>query len=253
MTGEKLAKFIRKQTKTNATTYPDASLLDDINTIKDGIVAEIAKVNEDIFGMLAYRNLVANQREYSVPEAVLNNLKYFEVDVLGDSNTQTNPSLVTALKHERAEEFDLTQYERSTDESEIRRMFQYRKPAYDIFRNALWVYTGNPIINVKNGLKLFYMRYPDDLPLASLTNNTTDLSNDLVNPRSAGIPRQFHLVWATMVIVLYKNSKEKPIPLTQSEKNVGAELNLKLDAISGLNLDRDQKATVPTYAYGENY
>lgn len=253
MTGLKFTRFIRNQTKTNSTTFSDEELLLYANTVKDEIAYEIAKVNEDIFGMVAYRNLVADQREYSFPEYVLNNLKYFEVDTKGDSDTQTDPDLVTAQKHIRAEEFDLTQYERSTDEAEIRRMFQFRRVAYDIFRNALWLYTGDAIISVLNGLKLFYIRFPDDLTIANLADDNADLSNDLVHPISAGIPRQFHRIWATKVSVLYKSSKEKPIPLTEEERNVDAVFKSALEAISGMNLDRNQVATMPNYGYGENY
>jgi hypothetical protein len=189
MTGKKFARYIRGQTKTNSNTFSDTELLEYANIVKDEIAQEIVQINEDIFGMIAYRNIIANQREYSIPEFVLNNLKYLEIDLKGDSNTQLDPSLVTAIDHIHADEFDLTQYERSTEEAEIRNMFQFRKPAYDIYRNALWIYSGEPIINVLNGLKLHYIRFPDDLDIATLADDLVDLSNDLVHPISSGITR----------------------------------------------------------------
>ncbi len=252
MTGLQYARFVRSQTKTNSTTYPDARFIEDMNIIKDEIVGLVTQINEDYFGMLAYRDLVEGQREYSMPEFMLNNIKYFEIDLVGDSATQPDPTLVTALKHQHANEFDLTRYERSTDESEIRRRFQNLEPCYDIFRNSLWVYSGKPVISVIKGLKLWYMRYPDDIPVARLSNNLADLSNDLILPLSAGIPRQLHKVWAIKQSILFKNSKEKPIPLNQNEKNVEAEIQNILANMSGLDLDRNQKATVPLNT-GEDY
>lgn len=250
MTGQQFAKYIRKQTKTDATTYTDDELLTDANAVLDEMVASIAQVDEDYFGMLSYRNIVAGQREYSLPEKILNNTKYFEVDLKGDNPGDPNN---TAAKYIRCAEFDLTQYKRSTDERYIRENFQFGPPVFDIFRSALWIYSGDEIIKVKDGLKLFHIMFPDPLKVSDLSNNNRDLSNNLTVPYSAGVPRQFHKVWATKVIVLFKTSKEKPIPLTQDEKSVDGQFATMLSAISGLNLDRSQCATMPTYDWGQNY
>ena len=71
---------------------------------------------------------------------------------------------------------------------------------------------------------------------------------------SFGIPTELHFVWAAKVIIEYKNSKEKPIPLTEREVNVNNDLTLAINSLKGLNLDRSLVATIPDYSNnGQNY
>lgn len=240
MKGIAIYNYIRKQSKTNPKTYPDDQLVADFNMNKDYVCEEIAKRNEDIFGMLAYRNLVAGQREYSLPEEMLNNMKYFEVDLEGNG------------KYIHSDEFDLVNYERGTSEDQIKKDFQFCRPGYMLFRESIWLFTAKAIKSVFDGLKLWYIRYPDDVTLELLKSNT-EISNNLIHPKSSGIMRQFHQIIADLTVITYKNSKEKPIPLTAGEKAVAGNLLLKLDAISGVNLDRNQTAKVPRHNDGYDY
>ncbi len=141
----------------------------------------------------------------------------------------------------KLDEFDVTSYDRPTDEDSIRANFAGRNPAFDIFGGELSIYSEDPIIDVTDGLKLWSIVYPADL---------TSLSGDAdmsVNPSLTefGMPRQLHKVWATKVIIEYKTSKEKPIPLTEQELKVDVDLQSAINSLKLQNLDRVFVATVP--------
>lgn len=228
MTSKQFADYIRYKTKTNSSTFTDAEILVLANVIKDDIAKEIVKCNEDIFGMEFLRNLEANKREYSMPTDILNNIKGVEAKIDG-----TNWYWLT--------EFDLNTYRRPTNESNIILDFADKNPMFDIFRKALWIYSGDAIIDVIEGLKLWAIIYPADI---SSLSDTTDMSVD-PSTTSAGFPRQFHRLWATGVIIDYKESKEKPIPLSGKELTWDKDMEEALNAIKGMNLDRSDIASIP--------
>lgn len=227
MTPAKFAAYIRLRTKTNSTTFPDADILTYANIVKDDMVKEITKVNEDYFGMELLRDLEAGKRSYLYPSDVLNQIKYTQ-------------AMLDAINWSHLEEFDVNSYRRPTDEDSILANWAGKKPEFDIFGGQLVIYNDTAIIDVPDGLKLWAMIYPADL--TSLAG-TTDMS---VAPStiSFGVPRQLHKVWATMVIVEYKTSKEKPIPLTEDEQNVQIAMQQAVNSLRGGNLDRAIVATV---------
>ena len=116
-----------------------------------------------------------------------------------------------------------------------------KEPSFDIFGGEITIYSDSAIIDVTEGLILWSIIYPADL--TSLTG-TSDMSE---NPTltSFGMPTELHFVWATKVIIEYKQSKEKPIPLTERELNVNNDLTLAINSLKGLNLDRSVVATMP--------
>lgn len=232
------ATYIRFHTKTDSSTLTDAELVTLANVKKDELAKEIAKTNEDIFGMWYLRDLVAGVREYSFPSTILSNIKAVEAYV---ANNGTESKKLT--------EFDLTQYRGVTTEATIRQAFS-GKYQFDIFRKSLWLYTGEEILDVEEGLKLWAIQYPADLTTDKLAS-TDDMS---VQPSeiSHGMPRESHEIWARAVVIDYKNSKEKPIPLTEKELKYDADLQLVLNSLKGTNLDRQNQGTVP-YNDGSNY
>jgi hypothetical protein len=237
MTPVQFADYIRKRTKTNATTFPDADILLYANIIKDDLAKEVTKVNEDYFGMEFLRNLVAGQRKYRFPLGILNQIKYTQAKIDG-----TNWKRLT--------EFDVTSYQRPTDESSILSNWAGKDPSFDIFGEELAIYSDVAITNVTNGLKLWAIIYPKDL---SSLSGVIDMSVP-TDTTSFGLPRQLHWVWATKVIIEYKSSKEKPLPLTERELNVNADLQLALNALKAQNLDRTVIATVPDHSNnGQDY
>lgn len=228
MTQAQFAAYIRLKTKTNSTTFPDADILTYANIIKDDIAKEVTKANEDYFGIELLRNLEAGKRTYSFPTDVLNQIKYFQAQLNGTD-------------WQVLEEFDVNSYKRPTDEATILARWAGKLPEFDIFGSQATIYSDSAIIDVTDGLKLWAIIYPADLTTLA---GTTDMS---VAPSqiSFGMPRQLHKVWATKVIVEYKTSKEKPIPLTESERNVDNDLALAINALKGGNLERTVVANVP--------
>lgn len=238
MNYQDFASYVRYHTKTDSTTLTDAELVLLANVEKDNIAKEIAKVNEDIFGMWFTRNIEEDVREYSFPSNVLSNIKYLEVKIANGG---------TEWKH--FDEFDLNKYKRTTDEASIIANFA-GKYLFDIFRKSLWLYCEETMIAVEEGIKLWAIQYPADVATGSLSS-TTDMSVDPTTT-SSGMPRESHELWARATIISYKNSQEKPIPLTEKELNYKADLKLMLDSLRGTNLDRQNTGDVP-YNDGSQY
>lgn len=232
------ATYIRYCTKTDSTTLTDAELVALANVKKDELAKEIAKTNEDIFGMTYLRDLEAGVREYSFPATILSNIKAVEACVANGGT-----------EFKKFTETDLTKYRGGTQEAAIRQNFS-GKYEFDIFRKSLWLLTGEEIVDVTEGLKLWAIQYPADIT-TSLLASTDDMS---VQPSTTthGMPRETHELWARSVIIDYKNSKEKPIPLTEKELKYDADLQLVLNALKGTNLDRQNTGEVP-YNDGSNY
>lgn len=229
MTPAKFAALVRLYTSTNAVTFTDANILSYANIFKDDIAAEIAKRNEDYFGIEFTRNLEADKRQYSIPDEVLNNIKYTQ-------------AMLDGISWQRLEEFDLSQYKKTTDETSIRNNFTGKNPQFDIWNRLLCIYSGDAIINVTNGLKLWAIIYPADITDLS---STTDMAVDPTTT-SHGFPRQFHELLARRISIAYKSSKDKPIPLSEKEQKYDDDLKVKLDAITGMNLDRSFVASTPS-------
>lgn len=228
MTPAKFADYIRKRTKTNSTTFPDADLLLYANIVKDDLVKEVTKINEDYFGIEILRDLVAGKRNYGFPSYVLNQIKYTQAKLDGSN-------------WKKLTEFDVNTYGKTTDEDKILANWSGKEPQFDIFGGQIVIYSDASIIDVTEGLKIWTMIYPEDL--TSLAG-TSDMS---IAPSTTtfGVPRQLHEVWATKVIIEYKSSKEKPIALTEKEQNVAVDLQNALNAMKNQNLDRTIVATIP--------
>lgn len=215
--------------------FPPEEKLVLINAFKDDFSAEIAKRNEDLFGIVLTDNLNAGQRSYPHPDDVLNGIKGLEAKLDG-----------TTWKWIR--EFDINTMKRPTDEDDILANFMGLEPAYDIFDRSFYIYSDSAIIDVTDGLKLWCIVYPADI--TDLTSET-DMS---LNPTrtSHGFPRQFHELLARRVSIAWKNKGDRPKTLSEKENLFEYDFNKKLEAISLGNLDRSIIATVPDDT-GVNY
>lgn len=235
MTYKTFADLIRFHTKTNSATLTDANLAMLATVALDDIAKEIAKTNEDFFGMTFMRDLIEGQREYYLPDEVLNNIKMVEATFDG-------------TVWEYLPEFDLNLYTKPTNEESILTNFSH-KPMFDIWGNSLYLYS-KAIIDIPEGLKLWAIIYPKGISAANLSSET-DMS---VPPDEYefGVPRQFHELIARRVIIDYKNSRDKPIPLTERESAFEVDLQKAVQAVRGLNLDRSMVASVP-YNDGQNF
>jgi len=235
MTPANFAALVRFYTGTDSTTFTDAEILKLANPYKDEIAAEIVLRNEDYFGMLFTRDLEAGRREYALPDEILNSIKYVEAKLNG-----------TKFLH--LSEFDINSYKRPTSETDIIEQFGSLSPKYDIFRRSLWIYSGDAIISVTAGLKLWAIIYPADITdLAS----TVDMSVD-PSTTTHGFPRQFHELLARRVSIGYKSSLPKPRKLSPMEALYNVDIERALNAITGGNQDRSVIATTP-YNDGQQY
>lgn len=235
MTPKQFADYIRLKTRTDATTLPDSELLIYANIIKDEIAKEVTKADEDYFGIELLRNLVAGKRNYLFPSYVLNQIKYTQAKIDG-------------VNWKKLNEFDINSYERTTDETSILSNFAGLEPAFDIFGGEMTIYSDSAIIDVEDGLKLWAIIYPADLTSLS---STSDMA---INPSttSFGMPTQLHKVWAEKVVIEYKNSQDKPIPLNQREMNIDKAVEDAINSLKGQNIDRVIVPTVP-YDDGSDY
>lgn len=236
MTGTTLASLIRYYTRTNSTTFSNADIVLIANTVKDDFAKEIIKADENFFGSIVFRNLVASdesditKREYSLPENILK-IKKVEAQLDGTNWIPLN-------------ELNLNVYKRCTNESEILNQFSNAngEAFYDIFRKSLWIYSGE-ITATTNGLKLWQIIYPADITTDTLTGSD-DLSVDPTTT-SAGMPRQFHELWARKVSIIWKSTREKPLPLTEQEQNFEKDFKKAMSSIRNPNLDRENSAPLP--------
>lgn len=206
-----------------------------INAFKDVFAGKIAKRNEDIFGMIFTDNLVAGQRTYPLPAAILNSIKGFEAKLDG-ANWQW------------LREFDLNSMKKPTDEANILATFSGINPMFELFDNSMTIYSDAAIIDVADGLKLWAFVYPADI--ADLTS-TVDMS---VNPTttSHGFPRQFHELLARRVAIAWKTGQDRPKTLNEKELVFNSDFESALNDITGGNLDRTVTSTVPKHT-GENF
>lgn len=237
MKGTTFAAYIRKQTKTNSTTLSDADLVTYANVVKDDLAAAIvAHVDEHYFEMELVRNLEANVRDYTFPSDILKHMSYAEAKLDGTNWKTLN-------------EADISQFDDTPilENTHIKELYASRSPEFYISGRSLKILSGDDIDAVTEGLKLLAEVYPEDLETSDLAS-----SDDLSIPSSDTthrLPRPIHKVWADLVIIEYKQSKDKPIPLTKSELKLQVELdNGSLGVFSRLtprNQNRSFVASVP--------
>lgn len=236
MTFVKFASIIRYYTKTTSVTFPDSEILLLANITKDDMAVKLAKeVGEDYFGLRFTRDLVADQREYELPNEVMSRIKYLEVKLDGS-------------EWQKLDEIDLIQYQKTTDEATIRNDFAHRAPMFDMWDKSVFIYSGDAIIDVVDGLKLWAIIYPADF--TDLTSST-DMS---VNPTvtSHGFPRELHGNLAIGVSRKYKMNQTRPMPLSKEEQAFDEDFESKINEMKGANEDRAYTATVP-YDDGSDY
>lgn len=229
-------RLVRLKTRTNTTTFPNADIVIYFNTFKDEFAELICNANEDYFGLDLVANLVADQREYPLPTDFIQ-IKKIE-------------AVLDGIKQVQLDEVDYNIDEFITTEEAIRSRFQTGNPKYELFRQSIFILSGLPIINVTGGLKAKLIVYPADVDEAKLSS-TDDMS---VMPSSTtfGLPRGFHELLARRLAIEWKNSRDKPIPLSAKEANFERDMYAALDKITNPNLDRSVTAKLP-YDDGEDY
>lgn len=218
MTPVQFASTVRFKTRTNATTFTDADILLLTNSFKDEISSLIVEKNSGYFLIPTTFDLVANQREYSFTDTLLNRIHKLEIRF--SATDSRFPS--KAVKD----------YLGSETESEIVRNYSNSPGgfAYYIRRRSLFILSG-AIAAVTAGGRLWSHIYPADLA------NLTGTAGIEVDPSTTtfGFPRQFHELLARRVAIEYKGRQPKPIPLAPMELNYERDLQKQLDAIASID------------------
>ena len=75
-------------------------------------------------------------------------------------------------------------------------------------------------------------------------DGVTDMSID-PSTTTHGIPRELHELWARGVIIDYKGSREKPIPLSEQELSYRVDLEKAIETLKQGNLDREVIGALP--------
>ena len=232
MTPVKFAALVRYYTRSNSTTFSDTDILMLANVLKDEMCAEVAELNEDYFVMRFYRNLDPTQplagRAYAFPAEALTKIKYVQAKLDGSTWSHLG-------------EFDINSLKMPIDEDNIRMYWAGKKPSFDISARALVIYHADAIIAVTDGLVLHSTMYPSDL---TALNGTVDMSED-PSDVTFGIPRPIHELLARRVSIAFKSSKDKPIPLSEKEKQYEVDWAAIKKNMKGQNLDRVFVPTTP--------
>jgi len=240
MIGTTFRDTIRKKTNTTTSTLPDADLVLLANVEKDDLAELITnEVGEDFFMVAWKRDLVAGQREYTLPNQIMLHLK--RVNVMIDGAVWNDP----------LRELDVNQVrEPLVTEENVQSAFMTKKPAFDLLDRGIRILSEQPIIDVLEGINIDAMIYPADITAASLA-----LSTDLSIPVSSidtSMPRATHKVWALKTSIAYKESRPKKITLTEEEKNIEFYIARMLNNLRGRNLDRSYTPQAPVDT-GMNY
>ncbi len=198
------------------------------NLKKDDICGSIATKNEGYFGCYGPMDLVADQREYDLPDDILNNIKKVEVSFDG----------TTWVVAKRRDINDIPNFVLS--ETWITGKYSNITPEYFVFRNSIFILSGT-IISVSDGIRLWYIQFPDDIPNMTCT---TDLSvaTDITATIAVGFPKQFHELLCRGIIIDYKEANN--IPLAGREPLYDVDLAKKIEALSPLSLDEQFEPNV---------
>lgn len=233
MTPEELARVVRKITRTNSDTFTDQEILDFAKLRVDELSGAILKVDEDILTIPASRDLVADQREYDMPAQAIGGIKRLEADFDGDG------------EYIKVRPMDLSHYSGGTDEDSITEYFSNNQGEafYDYSRGSLFLYCGE-VDDVTDGLILHYATH-----LAYITDltSTTDMSED-PSSTELGIPRILHELLCRGIVIDYKESKEKPIPLNEREQKYEYDLDEAIGALALTNKDEEIVGEAPSGA-----
>lgn len=230
MTPVELATYVRFKTRTNSTTLTDDDLLMLLNTVKNEVCDRALEVDEDIFLVPTTLNLVANQREYPLISDILSRIKRVEAMFNGSDYIKLTNIDLTDMEAPIGSESQIT-YAFSNEEGDA---------FYDIMRSSLWIYSGT-ITSVTNGLKVWLNTIPSNI--ASIAS-TTDMRVD-PSTTAHGVPSPLHKVIAKGVVIEWKESREKPIPLTEREQKWEFDLEKAIQTMKRADYDREIFASIP--------
>lgn len=237
MKATEFATHVRWHTRTTSTTFTDAQILALMKTRQDEIARAILKVDEDILLIPQTCNLVADQREYPFPTDMIARMKRVEAMFNGTDWIPLTEIDITDINVPISTEanivayFNSMQYDQKTNPTGAR---------FDISRKAIKIFSG-AITAVTTGVKMYVSTYPSAVTDLS---GTTDLSED-PSDTTHGIPRSLHEIWARGIVIDYKSSREKPIPLSERELSYKLDMDSAIEVLKHGNLDREVTGDLP--------
>jgi len=231
MTPEELKKYVHFNTRTNANTFVDSEMLMIANIVKNNVCGRALEVDEDIFLVPTYMNLVANRREYPLYSNMLARFKRVEAKLDGTNFIQLGEMDMSLMNFPIGSEALITA-KFGNEEGRAK---------FDIMRNSLVIYSGT-ITDVTAGLKVWLNTRPANIAGLGLT---TDMSLD-PSTTAHGIPNALHKVIATGIVIEWKGSRPKPIPLNEREQKWEFDLEKAIQTLKKTNYDREIIADVPT-------
>lgn len=233
MTGINFAALVREYTQTNSSTLPDSKIVLLGNAQKDSFFApKIFEVKEDAFVVPATTNLEEDQREYA-----------FIDDIIG-SITRVEAKFEPTGKYIIVDELNINAHRVPEEEDQITAAFSNNEgeAKYTIRRGSIFIYSGS-IVDVTNGLKVFFNTFPQDLTTAMLaSSNQLSLATSNTD---VVIARMFHELWARSISIYWKSNRDKPIPLTETELNFKNDFEDLLSIFRMGNTDRNLHASLP--------
>lgn len=111
---------------------------------------------------------------------------------------------------------------------------------YDIMRKSIYIYSGT-IEAVTDGLKIWQNTYPADI---SDMTSTTDMSVD-PSTTTHGVPKALHKVICDDVVIEWKGSREKPIPLSESELLHQSRIEQSFQTLKKASYDNEVTGKLP--------
>lgn len=230
MTPAEFTTHVRYMTRTTSATLTDANLKALMKVRQDEIARAILRADEDILLIPQTANLVADQREYPFPTDMIARIKRVEAKLDGTNWIKLEEIDVTDISKPTHTEANITNYYSNLEGEAF----------YDIRRKSIYIFSGT-ITAVTTGLKLLVSTYPT--AITDLTS-TTDMSED-PSDTTHGVPRALHELWARGVIIDFKSSREKPIPLSERELSYQLDLDKAIETLKHGNLDREVIGQLP--------
>lgn len=237
MTPVEFAYHVRDQTRTDSVTFTDALIMRYMKIRQTELAQDILKVDEDILLIPQVTDLVADQRDYPQPQDLLSRIKRVEAMLDGTNYIPLTEIDITQIGVAISSETDITdvfnnlQYSKAVNSAGAR---------YDLIRKSLYIYSGT-ITAVTSGLKVWVNTWPTQI--SDLTA-TDDMSQD-PSTTTHGIPRSLHEIWARGVIIFFKDSRDKPIPLTERELKYDIDKKSAIVTLRHGNLDREVIGDLP--------
>ena len=238
MTPAKFLSLLHLNTRTNSTSLTDADVLLWMENRQDEIAEAILEADEDILLIPQEDDLVASatNRDYALPSDIITRIKRVEAQLNGTDWIPLAEIDITNINTPIATEANITSNFNN---------FQLEKgnpmgARFDIMRKSIVIYSGT-ITATTDGLRVYCDTYPT--AITDLTS-ATDMSVD-PSTTTHGIPRPMHKVWLMGVTIDYKNSRSKPIALTEREKNYESIKEKAIVILKHGNLDREVVAELP--------